>query len=286
MSVSETVVRFGPDDGLVGVLGAPEAATGGRPGVVLLSSGIVHRMGPNRLYVTIARRLAAAGFPTLRMDFSGVGDSPPRADPRPFRERCVEETIAALDALGARAACDGFVAGGICSGADAALLTAQADARVRAVAAVNARRFLLSDGEIERVRGAVLSRHYRRIATSRSFGGHSLAKLSGGKMSWRDVVRAVRSQIPRPGGSGIRDGTRALRSLLDRGVRVWSFHSEADEGLDCLRVLAGRRMAELQRREGFRFEVLEGADHTFTMRWSQAALLDGLESWLEELRAR
>ena len=73
----ERVHRFG--DGLVGV------ATLGRPrprfatALILLNAGLVHRMGPFRLYVQMARRLAAEGYAVLRFDQSGLGDSPRRA---------------------------------------------------------------------------------------------------------------------------------------------------------------------------------------------------------------
>ncbi len=51
-----------------------------RPAAVILNAGIVHRVGPNRMFVTLARRLAAAGTFVLRFDLSGIGDSETRND--------------------------------------------------------------------------------------------------------------------------------------------------------------------------------------------------------------
>jgi hypothetical protein len=61
---------------LVGILSRPPAGVDpAMPGVLLLNAGRIHRVGPNRLYVAIARRLAAMGFAVCRFDLSGIGDS-------------------------------------------------------------------------------------------------------------------------------------------------------------------------------------------------------------------
>jgi len=73
----ERVLRFGDSDNLIGIH-TSSAASSKRPGIVLVNSGVVHRAGPNRLYVNIARQLAAVGYPVLRFDLSGIGDSSPR----------------------------------------------------------------------------------------------------------------------------------------------------------------------------------------------------------------
>jgi cell division protein FtsW len=58
----EKVLRFGLERGLSGVLAEPEGIeqVAGAPGVVLLNSGILHHVGPSRLYVRIARLVAVA----------------------------------------------------------------------------------------------------------------------------------------------------------------------------------------------------------------------------------
>jgi pimeloyl-ACP methyl ester carboxylesterase len=281
--VRESAHRFGRNGPLVGVLTPAQGSAPSRPAVLLLNSGIVHRVGPNRAYVTIARRLAARGFPALRFDFSGLGDSPPRADHQPMIRSCVEETAAAMDLVQSETGGDRFVLLGICSGADAALLTAAQDHRVAGVLAINARRYGAAEDILPEVRQLALARHYRRIATSRSFGAHSISRFSRGKLEWKDVLRALRSQLPKLfARRGFASGAHGLGPLLKRGIPVYCLHSEADEGLDHLHVLAGKRLQELCSQTGFRLEVLEGADHTFTMRWSRIELFGRLEKWLEE----
>ena len=64
--MTEEAVLFGTTQSLVGILSQPprEEAPRGLPAVILLNAGIVHRVGPNRLYVRMARELAA-GVPGL-----------------------------------------------------------------------------------------------------------------------------------------------------------------------------------------------------------------------------
>ena len=55
--MKESVVTFGNAGTRVGVLTEPKTLNNG-PAVVFLNSGIVHHVGPNRIYVETARRLA------------------------------------------------------------------------------------------------------------------------------------------------------------------------------------------------------------------------------------
>lgn len=128
----EKAVRFGTSASLVGVL--TEAAAGtpseGRPAVMLLNSGILHRVGSCRLHVRLARALSSAGFHTLRFDYSGIGDSDQRRDSLPFEESAVIETREAMDYLQKAKGVKQFVLMGLCSGADMAHDTAVVDERV------------------------------------------------------------------------------------------------------------------------------------------------------------
>jgi dienelactone hydrolase len=115
--IHERVVQFGPQRSLVGILTQPATGRGtGVPDFVLLNSGVIHRVGSNRLYVELARALAAHGVTTLRFDLSGIGDSERRSDVGSVREsiqRDVTDAVAYLNGQGAA----GIVLFGLCSGA-------------------------------------------------------------------------------------------------------------------------------------------------------------------------
>lgn len=128
----EKALRFGTGSSLVGVLTEAAAGTSaeGRPGVVFLNSGILHRVGSCRLHVRLARAMSAAGFHALRFDYSGIGDSDQRRDSLPFEESAVLETKEAMDYLEKAKGVKKFILVGLCSGADMAHDTALRDERV------------------------------------------------------------------------------------------------------------------------------------------------------------
>ena len=106
---------------LVGVLTLPAtAAASAGIGVLILVGGPQYRAGSHRQFVTLARALAGAGFPTLRFDRRGMGDS--GGEPRGF-EHLAEDIAAGLAALRERVpGLSRVVLWGLCDGASAALL--------------------------------------------------------------------------------------------------------------------------------------------------------------------
>jgi hypothetical protein len=74
----ERPLLFGNGRPLFGILtpADPRRAKPGRPRVVLANAGCVNRVGPHRTYVKMARRWSELGFEVLRVDLSGIGDSP------------------------------------------------------------------------------------------------------------------------------------------------------------------------------------------------------------------
>ena len=130
MNYREKAVRLGKETPLMAVVTEPPVGTTpSGQGVVLLNAGLLHRVGPSRLNVQIARSLAPLGHVSARFDFSGIGDSEARRDGLPFERSSVLEVQDAMAALAARGARE-FTLAGLCSGADAAFLAALVDTRV------------------------------------------------------------------------------------------------------------------------------------------------------------
>ena len=74
--IVERPLSFGPH-GLFGVsTEVPEGSIG--PTAIFLSVANEHHVGPARTWVDLARRWAGEGIPSVRLDLSGLGDSPLR----------------------------------------------------------------------------------------------------------------------------------------------------------------------------------------------------------------
>ena len=122
----ETAHLFGQD--LIGILHSGIGKTNGKTAVILLNAGMVHRIGPHRGSVELARAVAGAGFPVFRYDQSGLGDSP--VSKQVSSERRHQELMAAMELVSAHTGATCFVVGGICSAADDAFHLASIEPRV------------------------------------------------------------------------------------------------------------------------------------------------------------
>ena len=104
----------------IGVLSAPTQPPAHDLGVLVIVGGPQVRTGSHRQFVQLARHLAAHGFPTLRFDVRGMGDSD--GEPRNF-EALGDDIAAALAAFTAHApGVRRTVMWGLCDAASAALL--------------------------------------------------------------------------------------------------------------------------------------------------------------------
>jgi dienelactone hydrolase len=117
-AVLERPLEIGPAR-LFGILSEPEGGVAqSAPTVIFLNAGRIGHHGPARLWVDLARSWAAEGIRSLRVDLSGIGDSPTR----PGRTEQVEFPADALEdladirrAMGVETGTDLFFVG-LCSG--------------------------------------------------------------------------------------------------------------------------------------------------------------------------
>ena len=128
---TEQALLLGPRQSLGGIVTRPSTpAPTAKPAIVILNTGVVHRVGHHRMYVTMARAFAGAGHTVLRFDFSGIGDSDRRTDRLSPVNACLADIKEALDSLEKSHRISQFVLVGLCSGADYAVLYGHTDPRV------------------------------------------------------------------------------------------------------------------------------------------------------------
>ena len=141
-AVRETPLSLArPDGGTVsGVLTTSDAD--GPLCAVFLNAGGVRRIGPNRMWVEAARRWAAHGVPSLRLDAIGIGESdgaptPYAEDGRLYRPEFVPDVIDALDELQRQGIAQRFLLIGLCAGAYWSLYAGIEDPRVVGMVLLN-----------------------------------------------------------------------------------------------------------------------------------------------------
>ena len=293
--VNETPVRFGAHRNLFGILSAPVEPQLQRSGtaVIFVNTGSNHHIGPNRMYVTFARRLASQGFMALRMDIGGVGDSaasPGQRDNQIFARHTLAEIHAGVAWLKTQGVSK-VVLAGVCSGAYLAFRSAVAEPAVTNVVMINPQRFNWREGEslaLRRRKDIRSLRFYR----ARLLDGATWKRVFRGEVNVRWIVAGVGNLLrqrvvnrvsalisPKPtvvapleDRAYSTDVHGLFRGLLQRGVKVFLLFSANDGGLDEVETHLGANASRLRRERNFRFEVVDGADHTFTPLWAQRKL--------------
>jgi pimeloyl-ACP methyl ester carboxylesterase len=130
--LTEEPLQFGEGGRLFGILTLPSMPPRNAqelPVFVFLSAGLLHRVGPYRLHVSLGRELAQMGFASLCVDLAGMGDSPPR--PGLTSQQSVaadfEEILGVLESRLGRLP---LVLAGLCTGANNAIRLTLKEPRV------------------------------------------------------------------------------------------------------------------------------------------------------------
>jgi O-antigen/teichoic acid export membrane protein/pimeloyl-ACP methyl ester carboxylesterase len=284
LTVRESPVAFGKDK-TIGVVSEPppssEAAS--HPAVLLLNAGLIHRVGPSRTYVRLARALARHGFLTMRFDLPGRGDS----DVRRSAESATEQTVdvqAAMDFLEQTKGCKRFILAGICSGAGGAAATARVDDRVEGAILINPLAFSTLQSRVRyytRRLGSAMS--WWNTLTGRNALGRMLRRALRPRRSASAESEMLDAQIE-SGTVSRHDAVGVLRQLVDRGVRLCVIYSAGP-------IYNYQRQFEdafpdVDFRGQLTVEYSAEADHTFTRLVSQQWLETAILSWMRNGSAR
>lgn len=264
-SVRELPLRFrsAAEDGeaqarMVGILSLP-AAPGPR-GVLIVTGGPQYRVGSHRQFVLLARALAAHGWPVLRFDLRGMGDSEGSA--RDYRAAGPDIAGALAQFFDAVPTLREVALWGLCDGATAAACHAPCDARVYALILLNP--WVRSSAGLAR---ATLRHYYwprllqgafwRKLASGGVRMGASLASL-------RQVAAATQAQTQEaqeddaPAPALLRALTQFQGKVLlilsgdDLGAREWQALLHGDGAWRAVAARAQWTQAQV-----------DGANHTF-----------------------
>jgi pimeloyl-ACP methyl ester carboxylesterase len=224
--MTERTIVFGANNTLVGTLALPAAPQpdAAAVGLLLFNAGVVHRVGPHRINVRIARQLADHGIASIRFDLAGHGDSARPSGDCPFEEQAVADIRAAMDALGAATNVRRFAIFGFCSGAFHGFAAALADERVCGLLMFDAYRYPTFKTHVHR--------YWRRLRQPRVLGG-LLGVARRGAIALGRLFAApaggAQPTVPELGRIDFipakAEVARGLRALLERGVRIRFIYS-------------------------------------------------------------
>jgi alpha/beta superfamily hydrolase len=282
---------------LFGVVTTPRAAKA-QHAVLMLNAGAVHHVGPNRLYVALARRLATAGVASLRMDIAGIGDS--RAangigENVVYPPTAVDDVLAAVTAL--RNQFQSVSVVGLCAGAYHGFKAAFAGAAVQRAVIINPLTYFWAEGmsldiELPDARVVEAAKEYQASMLSLA----KWRKLLRGDVNVRKVAQIIGKRLAQRGQHAARDVARRvgvrlgddlgfeIASTTQRGVTLHFVFAKSDPGLAMLREQGGAVVPQLVRSGAISIDVIDGPDHTFTACWTHDVLLRKLEQLLTTAR--
>ena len=277
MTVTEEALAF-PCEGehLFGVLARPELP--GDIGVVIVVGGPQTRVGGHRQFVLLARDLAAAGLPTLRFDYRGMGDS--SGAQRDF-EVVTPDIRAAIDTLqGACPSATRVVLWGLCDAAAAALLYCDEthDRRITGLCLLNP--WVRSEASLAKTQ---VKHYYGQRLLQKEFW----VKLLSGRLNILTSIGELLRKVGQASGPVRRGESLAFQARMARGLntfagRVLLILSENDyTAKEFLEFTAtAERWQGVLARPGLTRVDVAGADHTFaTRQWRKNVALVMLE-WL------
>jgi exosortase A-associated hydrolase 1 len=269
---------------LLGILAVP--AEPAKVGVLIVVGGPQYRAGSHRQFLLLARALAAAGYPAMRFDYRGMGDS--TGDQRSF-EALDDDIASALTAF--RQQCpqlERIVLWGLCDAATAALLywDRTPDAGLAGLVLLNP--WVRSEATLART-------HIKHYYAQRLVQGEFWRKLLRGRLGVVKALRGFAGSWLRARQTSDGDATdaalpfqqrmmRALEAFPGPSLLILSADDytakeflEACQGdAQATRALAG---AQLRRVD------VAGADHTFSSRELRLAVEAATLDWLRQALA-
>ena len=261
------------DGRLLSVLAEPTQNTG-KPVVLIPNTGVDHRVGPNRLHVHLCRAIANAGFPALRIDLSGMGDS---SAPTGSQINSTKDLQAAMQELEAQGFGSRFIIAGLCSGANDAHLLARVDHRVVAMASIDGYayptwRFHLTYwlqrlGDPERIR-----RNWNNFWNRSSIDDDDKAGFAAEQVEF----------FKQP---SVEEMIRDLNLLMQRRVQLFYVYTgqvqhEYNYPTQLLDAFPALRKYDL-----LQLKYMAHADHTFSRAPMRTALIEMLLNWLKSVDA-
>ncbi|WP_245004684.1 alpha/beta fold hydrolase [Paraburkholderia sacchari] len=289
----EEPVVFGEGQ-YAGIFCRPHRPKSHAPAVLIVNTGGVHRVGDARLAVLMARRLAAQGIASLRMDMRGMGDSRQRGAATTLEDiyarHAVPDALAGVDRLTA-AGYERVVTFGVCSGGYVSIHAALAHPRVVGCMSVNLPFFFWNGPqtkpssrriESSRVywRSVRSPRKWLRLLTWRSNGTAIALELA---RRWFVRLTSVASSSV-DGIFGLNPSTGAIRRLLTeldhKGVQTSLVYGSIDVGLDELESRFGRHGSALHTLTNVDVKVHENVDHSLFSRGARETVVALFEDYM------
>jgi predicted ATP-grasp superfamily ATP-dependent carboligase/alpha/beta superfamily hydrolase len=293
VELTDTACRCGENGYLFGIHTRSVATPSGLPMVVMFNAGVVHRVGPNRLYTLLSRNIAALGFPVFRCDIEGIGDSVLRAAGRenhPYPDTAMQDAETILAFLRERFGAKQFILMGLCSGAYLSFMTGVSPNThsIAELVLINPLTFDWKEGD------SLDTDNFRKVAYYRGSmrNSDSWKKLLRGQVNVINISKIVMAHLHaqlksraqslwehvNPQAGSVL--AKQLRSLFQRQRRVSLFIGSEDPGWDMIAASARHAANQGIKCGDLTLQFISDADHTFSNEAARLRLITGIRTHL------
>ncbi len=291
-------MRFSPVSKLFGILTesdqAQEQQSCSDTAVLMLNVAGNYRIGPNRIYVHMARELARTGCRTLRFDLAGLGDS--RHDEgfrvaNLYSKDSTLEVRAAIDFLSAKG-CKKFYLLGICSGSFVAFQAALADPRVTGQILMNSRLLEWREANPDGTWQDSMQQSYKSVAFYRRqlLDWRVYKRIFQGDVDVSGIANRVRVLVGARLNRALRSAFRndlsgngplqKVKQLSRRGTDTLMIVNADDDGRDYLEFHFGAGGKYLKNDSRFQMTFVNDSDHTFSDQNGQKSVISKVKAHL------
>lgn len=276
----ERSLLFGPTSNLVGTICIPGVdIVRRRVGILLFNAGVIHRVGPHRINVRLARALAKDGFASIRFDLSGQGDSPRPHDNRSPKEQVIDDIQAAMNVMTEACLINDFLLFGFCSGGYHGFDALAADSRIKALVMFDAFLYPTVKSALNRYRMRIAEKGLPRACLDWALGQLRLLQNRLGNTSTKSVVADNDRSAYRLGIPSRSEFAKAMNRNIERGVKVHIIYA----GQNFEKYSYGAQFADAFRNYGIADRVtthfFPDMDHAVTDLAAQRDLVDHVRRW-------
>ena len=291
--MGERSIIFSGSVSIHAVYHTPDAGADASRGVVFVHGWSGYGIGPHRMFVNAARKLAACGFHCLRLDLGGRGDSDGNEETVDL-DQMIADTLSAVRLLRRQGVREVYIVG-ICSGGNVALGAASLDKSIAGLALWSTPLFAPFKSRTDELRRTVLLlAGYARKALQRQ----TWARLLAGKIHFRLIGRILfRRNSPRdgvparpaPGNAPSTEPARPARNPKDsrrdvmkdlvgyHGPMLFIYGSADDEAAGAPEFY--RQFCSEHHIPNL-FYIIDGANHSFySLQWERD-VIDKTVGWL------
>lgn len=307
MQIKDDLVEIQGNDGLVrrGIITTPISENHSETGIILLPAGLKYRCGPQRFYVFIARYLAERGYPVLRFDPVGIGESDGELPVVPHAEifrsieqgRFVDDAILASEWMKKCFGIKKVIVGGICGAAITSQLAAvEKIGVINGIISINtavsnagtstANTMVLGNAQVKKNSRAYLKKILSLHAWSRIFKGTSdyksilktLYTLVINRLTYRTKKIIIE---PHPN-----ENPKFIKSFQlseQLGIRHFLLFSGNDNRWSEFQdIILNRYLDSCMESNNYKIDVIPDANHELHLKEWQLQAMNKIYDWLQD----